>query len=156
MCVFCFYSTLGSGCHLTHTMYMEQLSVYSPSARSSVLASARSSVWPALGVLCWQREEMLMKWGHQRLSGPRDGSAGAGVEPGSGGKRFCVFPTTRRSWGGWAGSGTGLLGKGEAQRKSSHFSDEERRERDLEMEKIADRFVATLTAACSKKKKRKH
>jgi hypothetical protein len=33
---------------------------------------------------------------------------------------------------------------------------EERRERDLEMEKIADRFVATLTAACSKKKKRKH
>jgi hypothetical protein len=36
------------------------------------------------------------------------------------------------------------------------LSDEERRERDLEMEKIADRFVATLTAACSKKKKRKH
>ena len=34
------------------------------------------------------------------------------------------------------------------------LSDEERRERDLE--KIADRFVATLTAACSKKKKRKH
>ena len=36
------------------------------------------------------------------------------------------------------------------------LSDEERRERDLEMEKIADRLVATLTAACSKKKKRKH
>jgi hypothetical protein len=36
------------------------------------------------------------------------------------------------------------------------LSDEERRELDLEMEKIADRFVATLTAACSKKKKRKH
>ncbi len=36
------------------------------------------------------------------------------------------------------------------------LSDEERRERDLEMKKIADRLVATLTAACSKKKKRKH
>ncbi len=36
------------------------------------------------------------------------------------------------------------------------LSDEERRERDLEMEKIADRLVATLNAACSKKKKRKH
>ncbi len=42
------------------------------------------------------------------------------------------------------------------ERVPNSLSDEERRERDLEMETIADRFVATLTAACSKKKKRKH
>ena len=35
------------------------------------------------------------------------------------------------------------------------LSEEEKRERDEELERIADRFVNTLNAACSKKKKKR-
>ena len=35
------------------------------------------------------------------------------------------------------------------------LSEEETRERDEELERIADRFVNTLNAACSKKKKKR-
>jgi hypothetical protein len=35
------------------------------------------------------------------------------------------------------------------------LSEEEKRERDEELERIADRLVNTLNAACSKKKKRR-
>ncbi len=40
--------------------------------------------------------------------------------------------------------------------KENSLSEEERRERDLEKEKISDRFRTPLIAACSKKKKRRH
>jgi len=35
------------------------------------------------------------------------------------------------------------------------LTEEEKREREVDLERIADRFVATLNAACSKKKKKK-
>ncbi len=38
---------------------------------------------------------------------------------------------------------------------SSILSEEKKKEADDELEKIADRLVATLNAACSKKKKKK-
>jgi hypothetical protein len=35
------------------------------------------------------------------------------------------------------------------------LTEEEKREREADLERIADRFVATLNAACSKKKKKR-